>query len=51
MFVISRKLGDKITIGDDVEIVVISVKGKQVRLGINAPKTYEVKRVDAKKEV
>lgn len=50
MLVISRKSGDKITIGDDIEIVVISIKGKQVRLGIDAPKACEIKRVGAEKE-
>lgn len=36
MLVLTRKVGDAITIGDDVKIIVMQVKGKQVRLGIKA---------------
>lgn len=40
MLVLTRKVGEGIAIGDDVKIVVMQIKGKQVRLGIKAsPKT------------
>lgn len=40
MLVLTRKIGEAISIGDDVKIIVMQVKGKQVRLGIKAgPKT------------
>ncbi len=40
MLVLTRKIGEGIAIGDDVKIIVMQVKGKQVRLGIKAsPKT------------
>lgn len=37
MLILTRKLGESIAIGDDVVITILDVKGKQVRLGIQAP--------------
>ena len=39
MLVLTRKVGESIQINDDVKITVIEVKGKNIRLGIDAPKT------------
>lgn len=40
MLVLTRKVGEGIAIGEDVKIIVMQIKGKQVRLGIKAdPKT------------
>ena len=36
MLVLTRKVGEGIAIGDDVKVIVMQVKGKQVRLGIKA---------------
>lgn len=36
MLVLTRKIGEGIAIGDDVKIIVMQIKGKQVRLGIKA---------------
>ncbi|MGC8227957.1 carbon storage regulator CsrA [Pseudobacillus badius] len=44
MLVLTRKTGEAIQIGDDIEITVISVKGDQVKLGINAPKHIDIHR-------
>lgn len=44
MLVLTRKLGEAIQIGDDIEILVVSVKGDQIKLGINAPKNVEIFR-------
>ncbi len=44
MLVLTRKVGDVIAIGDDIKIIVMSVKGKQVRLGIEADKSTIVHR-------
>ena len=48
MLTLTRKVGESVCIGDDIKVVVKEVKGKQVRLGIIAPrevyvcrKTYE----------
>lgn len=44
MLVLTRKTGEVIKIGDDIEVMVISVDGDQVKLGISAPKEVEVHR-------
>ena len=44
MLVLTRKVGEGIAIGDDVKIVVMQIKGKQVRLGIKASSTTIVHR-------
>jgi carbon storage regulator len=44
MLVLTRKLGDVITIDDAIKIVVVQIKGKQVRLGIQAPKETKIHR-------
>ena len=44
MLVLTRKQGEKIQIGPDVEITVVRLQGDKVRLGIEAPKTTKVLR-------
>jgi carbon storage regulator len=44
MLVLSRKPGEALRIGDEVEITVVEVKGDMVRLGIQAPRTVQVWR-------
>lgn len=44
MLVLTRKVHQSIMIGNDVEIVVLEVRGEQVRLGIRAPKDVSVHR-------
>lgn len=44
MLVLTRKVGEGIAIGDDVKIVVMQIKGKQVRLGIKASTSTAVHR-------
>lgn len=44
MLILSRRTGEAVTIGNDVTITVLSVKGNQVRLGVQAPKSVAVHR-------
>jgi len=44
MLVLSRKPGESVTIGDEVRITVLSISGKQVRIGIEAPSDIAVHR-------
>lgn len=37
MLVLTRKVGDKVLLGDEIEIVVVDMQGNQVKLGISAP--------------
>ena len=51
MLVLSRKPGEAIRIGDDIEISVIEVRGDTVRIGINAPRNVPVFRMGLLAEV
>ena len=44
MLILTRKLGEKITIGDDITITIVEIKGAQVKLGVEAPKHVEIHR-------
>ena len=44
MLILTRRIGEKLVIGDDVTVTVLGVKGNQVRLGISAPKDVSVHR-------
>ncbi|MCB0875893.1 MAG: carbon storage regulator CsrA [Solirubrobacterales bacterium] len=44
MLVLTRKTNQSITIGDDIEITVLSVSGDKVRIGIEAPRDISVFR-------
>lgn len=44
MLALSRKVGETIVIGDGIEITVLEVKGEQVKIGINAPKSVPIYR-------
>ena len=44
MLILTRRIGEALMIGDDVTVTVLGVKGNQVRLGVNAPKSTAVHR-------
>jgi carbon storage regulator len=44
MLILTRRIGETLMIGDDIEVTVLGVKGNQVRLGIKAPKDVRVNR-------
>ena len=44
MLILTRRISESIIVGDDVKITVLGVKGNQVRLGVDAPKTVSVHR-------
>lgn len=44
MLILTRKAGEAVAIGDDIQISVVEIKGTQVKLGIRAPKNIEVHR-------
>ncbi len=44
MLVLTRKLGESVTIGDNIKISVLDIKGRQVRLGIEAPPGMTIHR-------
>ncbi|GAB1456683.1 MAG: carbon storage regulator CsrA [Spirochaetia bacterium] len=44
MLILSRKLNEKIVIGDGIIVSIMEIRGDQVKLGIDAPKTVKVFR-------
>lgn len=51
MLVLTRKTGESIMIGDDIELKIISVEGDQVKLGIEAPRSVKVYRSEIYKAI
>lgn len=44
MLILTRKVGESLLIGDNVSITVLSVRGNQVKIGVDAPKDVSVHR-------
>jgi carbon storage regulator len=44
MLILTRRVGETIMVGDEVQVTVLGVKGNQIRIGINAPEEIAVHR-------
>ena len=44
MLILSRKINEKIMIGDNIAVSIIEIRGDQVRIGVDAPKSVKVFR-------
>lgn len=44
MLILTRRIGESVMIGKDIQVTVLGVKGNQVRVGVNAPKEIAVHR-------
>ena len=44
MLALSRKVNESIIIGNDIEITILEIKGDQIKIGINAPKSVPIYR-------
>ena len=51
MLVLTRKINEKIVIGDDIEIVLVDIGKDQVKIGINAPRNVKVHRWEVYEEI
>lgn len=51
MLILTRKIGEKIIIGGDIEVMILGVKGSQVRMGINAPQQVSVNREEIQRKI
>lgn len=44
MLILTRRVGETLIIGEDVQVTVLGIKGNQVRIGVKAPKDVSVHR-------
>jgi len=44
MLILTRRVGESLMIGDDINVTVLSIRGNQVRIGVSAPKDVSVHR-------
>lgn len=51
MLVLSRKVGEIVWIGDDIEIVITEIKGDYVKVGVRAPRTIDIIRGELRHDV
>ncbi|MDR2792793.1 MAG: carbon storage regulator CsrA [Treponema sp.] len=51
MLILSRKVNEKIMIGDDISISIIEIKGDQIRIGVDAPRSVKVFRQEVLSEI
>ena len=46
MLVLTRRIGERVLIGDDIEVTVLDVKGDSIRIGIHAPRETRIQRAE-----
>jgi carbon storage regulator len=51
MLILTRRVGETVVIGDDVDVTVLGVKGNQVRIGVKAPRSVSVHREEIYKRI
>lgn len=51
MLVLTRKIDQSIVIGDNIKIIIVDVRGDQVKLGIEAPKDVSVHREEVYEDI
>lgn len=51
MLILTRRINEALIIGDQVTVTVLGIKGNQVRLGVDAPKSVEVHRQEVHERI
>lgn len=51
MLILTRKVGEKLIIGDNVTVSILSLKGNQIRIGIDAPRDIEINREEIHQKI
>lgn len=49
MLILTRRLGETLNIGDDIEITIVDLHASRVQIGVSAPRHVQIKRDDAVK--
>jgi len=50
MLILERRIGESLTIGNTTKVVVLSIQGNKVRLGVNAPRNIIINRAEVQKQ-
>jgi len=51
MLVLSRKIGESIIVGDNIEISILDIQGDNIRIGIDAPKNIKIFRKEVYEDI
>lgn len=51
MLALSRKEGESIVIGNDIEVTILEIRGEQIKIGINAPKSVPIYRKEIYQQI
>ena len=51
MLVLSRRVGERVMIGADIEVTVVAVQGERVRLGFTAPREMPIHRLEVHERI
>lgn len=46
MLILTRRIGETVVIGENVTVTILGIKGNQIRVGIDAPKSVSVHRLE-----
>lgn len=51
MLILTRRVGETMMIGDDITVTILGVKGKQVRIGVDAPRDVPIHREEIYRQI
>jgi carbon storage regulator len=51
MLILTRRVGETLMVGNDITVTIVAVRGRQVRIGINAPRDVSVHREEVHKSI
>jgi carbon storage regulator len=51
MLILTRRVGETLMVGNDITVTIVAVRGRQVRIGINAPRDVSVHREEVHESI